>query len=269
MFDFKKTITQGTKQTPQPATETTIYTHLRAQASFHMATSEIYSRMISTPFPSASELIDADDRLITPWQSSLPSHFQENVRQEPRFRLCHSILRWRYRNFRTLMYRPILIRRVISKCQVATNDEENDSYEKIAIQRCLEAARESVDLISYYWRHEHQNTMACWYGLYFLFQAVLIPIYCLRNDPQCSEAVEWREEITKAMRTIESMSRIIESASLFLEKIRSVCGPYLDLSLDGWGRPTEESPQTQIANLYPLMWPALDIAQMDGLDSSL
>ena len=71
------------------------------------------------------------------------------------------------------------------------------------------------------------------------------------------------------MKTIESMSRLNETASRCLEKIRSVCGPYLDLSLDGWGRPTEESPQTQIANLYSLMWPTLEIAQMDGLDSSL
>lgn len=226
--------------------------------------------MISTPFPSASELIEADDRLIATWLSSLPTYFQEAVAQESRFRLCHSILRWRYRNFRTLMYRPILIRRVISRRgQVTSADGEYNSDEEVAIQRCLYAARESVELISAHWLNEHQNTMACWYGLYFLFQAVLIPIYCLRNDPQCPAANAWREQIILTMRTIESMSQIIESATLFLEKIRSVCEPYLDFSVDGWGRPTEESPQTQIANLYPLMWPTLDITHMDGLDSSL
>lgn len=243
---------------------------MRAQVAFHMATSEIYSKMISTSFPSASELIEADDRLISHWLSSLPPYFQEDATQDVTFRLCHSILRWRYRNFRTLMYRPILIRRVMSRRgQIATNGEEFNYHEDIAIERCLQAARESVQLISAYWFNEHKNTMACWYGLYFLFQAVLIPIYCLRNDPQCAAADEWREQITQAMRTIESMSHIIESASLFLEKIRSVCGQYLNYSLDGWGVPTEESPHTQIANLYPLMWPNLDIAHMDGFDTSL
>lgn len=168
------------------------------------------------------------------------------------------------------MYRPIPIRRVMSRRgQIATNGEETNHYEDVAIERCLQAARESVQLISAYWLNEHKSTMACWYGLYFLFQAVLIPIYCLRNDPQCAAADEWREQIGQAMRTIESMSLIIESAALFLEKIRSVCGKYLNYSLDGWGVPTEESPQTQIANLYPLMWPNLDITHMDGFDTSL
>ncbi|KAJ5743810.1 hypothetical protein N7533_008680 [Penicillium manginii] len=241
-------ITQGTRTTPQFSTETTIYTHMRAQVSFHMVTSEIYSRMISTSFPSASELIEADDRLISHWLSSLPPHFQEDATQNVTFRLCHSILRWRYRNFRTLMYRPILIRRVMSRRgQISTSGEESNHHEDISIERCLQAARESVQLISTYWLNESKNTMTCWYGLYFLFQAVLIPIYCLRNDPQCAAADEWREQIGQAMRTIESMAQIIESASLFLEKIRS----------------------TQIANLYPLMWPNLDITHMDGFDTSL
>ncbi|KAJ5083035.1 Zn(II)2Cys6 transcription factor [Penicillium argentinense] len=263
-------ITQETIHQPRPANETTAYTHLRAQATFHMATNEIYSNMISNSFPSAAELIDADDRFISRWLSTLPLYFKEDAVQGKRFRLCHAILRWRYRNFRTLMYRPILLRRVMARPERhAPSNSDSGADEDIAIQRCLEAARESVELISDYWEKEDHNTMACWYGLYFLFQAVLIPIYCLRNDPQSSMAVAWRSQISKAMRTIESMSRLNETASRCLDKIRSVCEPYLDHSVDGWGLPTEESPQTQIANLYSLMWPTLEIAQMDGLDASL
>ncbi|KAL1885445.1 hypothetical protein Plec18167_000939 [Paecilomyces lecythidis] len=263
-------ITQSTRQKPQSVNEVTVYTHLRAQATFHMATCEIYSKITSPPFPSASELTEADDRLIGHWLSSLPPYFQEDATQEPRYRLCHSILQWRYRNFRTLMYRPILLRRVMARSDRGSGDiQDYDAHEEIAIQRCLAAARESVELISAYWAEEQQNTMACWYGLYFLFQAVLIPIYCLRNDPQCAQAVEWREQISRAMRVIESMSRLNDTASRCLEKIRSVCGPYLDPSVDGWGHPTAESPLTQIANLYPLMWPTLEIAQLDGMDAFL
>lgn len=74
----------GTKNTPQPANETPVYTHLRAQATFHMATSQIYSKIISSPFPSASELIELDDALIGHWLFNLPPFFQENVVQELR-----------------------------------------------------------------------------------------------------------------------------------------------------------------------------------------
>ena len=111
--------------------------------------------------------------------------------------------------------------------------------------------------------------MACWYGLYFLFQAILIPVICLRNDPQSPLVVNWREQVLRTMPVLESMGELNPTAVRCLGVIRSLCGTYLDPSMDGWGRPTEESPQTQLANLYPLMWPTLEMSQLDGMDSVL
>ncbi|KAJ5096398.1 hypothetical protein NUU61_005754 [Penicillium alfredii] len=260
--------TQGTKVMPASANETTIYTHMRAQASFHMASREIYSKIISSPFPSPSDLLDMDDKLIGCWLRDIPHFFQESALQEPRFRLCHSILRWRYRNFRILMYRPFLVSRLMIRLGQG-NTQDSDARTDIVVQRCLDAARESVELISIFWSQEQQNMMACWYGLYFLFQAVLIPVICLRNDPNGSLAVGWREQIYQAMSILESMARLNPTALRCLSVIRDRCGIYLDPSTDGWGLPTEESPQTQLAHLYPLMWPTLEMAQLDGMNSVL
>ena len=251
---------------PRLADETTVYTHLRAQATFHTATSQIYSKIISSPFPPASELVDLDDRLIGDWLNSIPSFFQESVRQQPRYQLCHSILRWRYRNFRILMYRPFLLSRLMARpgqCSAL------DSHVRIVIQRCLDSSRETVELISHFWAYEQRSMMACWYGLYFLFQAVLIPVVCLRNDPQELRATEWVEQILEAMRTLESMAILNPTALRCLSVIKALCGTYLDKSVDGRALPTDESPQTQLAQLYPLMWPTLEMAQLDGMDSFL
>ncbi|KAJ5730369.1 uncharacterized protein N7483_004877 [Penicillium malachiteum] len=245
-------ITAGTKRLPQPANETTVYTHLRAQATFHMATSPIYSKIISSPFPSAAELIELDDRLIGYWLANLPPYFQENVPQTQKFRLCHSIMRWRYRNFRIFMYRPFLVGRLMARPERDEGDlggTENENESEIAIQRCLDAARESVGLIANFWEQEQQ-------------------IICLRNNPQHMLAEDWRRQILQAMPILESMAHLNHSSSRCLEVIRSLCGSYLDPSIVGWG-PTEESPQTQLANLYPLMWPTLDTVQPDGMDSIL
>lgn len=241
---------------------------MRAQATFHSATSGIYSKIISSPFPSASELLDMDDKLIENWLRDLPPFFRGSVLQQPKFRLCHSILQWRYRNFRILMYRPFLLSRLISRLGQGTT-QDNDAQADVAIQRCLDAARESVELISIFWAQEQQNMMACWYGLYFLFQAILIPVICLRNDPEGPLAVGWREQIHQAMNILESMALLNPTAYRCLSVIRDRCGTYLDTSVDGWGPPTEESPQTQLAHLYPLMWPTLEMAQLDGMDSVL
>lgn len=248
---------------PRLADETTVYTHLRAQATFHIATSQIYSKIIPSPFPPASELVDLDDRLIGGWLNTIPSFFQESVRQEPRYRLCHSILRWRYRNFRILMYRPFLLGRLMARPGQCTT---LDSHVRIVIQRCLDSSRETVELISDFWAHEQRSMMAC---CYFLFQAVLIPVVCLRNDPQELRVTEWVEQIQEAMRILESMAILNPTALRCLSIIKACCSTNLDNSIDGRGHPTDESPQTQLAQLYPLMWPTLEMAQLDGMDSSL
>lgn len=239
---------------PEPANETTVYTHLRAQTTFHLAACQIYTKITSSRFPSATELIELDDRLIGGWLTSLPSYFQEHVRQAPKFLLCHSIMRWRYRNFRILMYRPFLVRQLMVR-GVYCPGEENDLNTPAAIQRCLDAARESVELISSFWMHEQRSILACWYGLYFLFQAVLIPVICLRNEPQSPLAMVWRDQISEATAVIESMAELNPTAQRCLGVIRSLCGAYLMPDINAWGGPTEESVQTQLANLYPLMWP--------------
>lgn len=169
------------------------------------------------------------------------------------------------------MYRPFLVGRLMARPERGESgleSDENDSESDIAIQRCLEAARGSVDLIATFWDQEQKSMMACWYGLYFLFQAILIPVICLRNNPQHMLAEDWRRQILQAMPVLESMSHLNSTSSRCLGVIRSLCGSYLDPSIVGWG-PTEESPQTQLVNLYPLMWPTLDTVQADGMDSIL
>ncbi|KAL4886125.1 fungal-specific transcription factor domain-containing protein [Aspergillus karnatakaensis] len=273
-------ITAATKRMPLATQETTIYTHLLAQAKFHLATSHIYSKIISHPLPSAAALIELDDQYIGGWLADLPPYFNETALQIPKFALCHAILRWRYRNFRILMYRPFLVGRIMSRTQHPnptsnSNSGANDPHVAIAIDRCLSAAQEAVHLISTFWLlHSHQdpsqrNSMACWYALYFLFQAILIPVICLRNDPQSPLADGWRSQVLQAVEVLESMALLNPTAQRCLGVIRSLCGGYLQQSGigEGWGQPTEESPQTQLANLYPLMWPTLEMGALEAGDS--
>ncbi|KAF2491811.1 hypothetical protein BU16DRAFT_621315 [Lophium mytilinum] len=265
-------ITAGTRNMPPPAQETTVYSHLRAQSTFHLATCQIYARIISTPYPSATEMLELDDMLIQQWLLSLPQYYQEHVTQTPRNILAHSILRCRYRNFRILMYRPFLVRRMITRDidRSRTNQPEDHQSSEIAIQRCLDNAQESIDLIANMWFEGQKPMMACWYGLYFLFQAVLIPVICLRNQPQSPAANSWLAQVTTAIHVIESMAQLNPSAQRCLGVIRSLCGAYLvpNTDVDGWDA-TQESPQTQLNGLYPLLWPTLDTAQFEGVDNML
>ncbi|KAI9734015.1 MAG: hypothetical protein M1834_002672 [Cirrosporium novae-zelandiae] len=267
-------ITAATRVKPPEATGTTIYTHCRVQATFHLTTMQIYSCVISTPFPSATQLIELDDALIGQWLASIPPYYQEHVPQQPKYLLCHSIMRWRYRNLRLLMYRPFILRRIVLKRKEKQRSNNLDSLPddpkvEIAVQRCLDAASETVDLITAFWNQNEKTMLACWYGLYFLFQAIMVAVVCLRNDPLSPPADGWRQQIRKAIFVIEDMARMNQAAERCLEVIRSLCGSYLTPETDGWNGPTQESPQTQLTGLYPLMWPTLEPTQFDGVENML
>lgn len=265
-------ITPSTRKWPSEAQFTTLYTHVRCQASFHLATSPIYSRVISSSFPTAEEMLKLDDANLATYLASIPPWFQEDAPQLPKFRLSHAILQWRCRNFRILMYRPYLMRRFMLKeraGQQPFRQGSSSSSDEFAIQRCLFTAAETVQLITGYWRNQRQNVMACWYSLYFLFQATLIPVVCLRNEPYSGQAVEWRDQILNALEVIVDMARLNPAASRCHWTINNLCGAYLAQDVAQWDAPTEESPQTQLNALYSFTWPMADASLDAGFDLAM
>ncbi|KAI1613996.1 Zn(II)2Cys6 transcription factor [Exophiala viscosa] len=257
-------ITVNTKTYPAEASETTLYTHVRCQARFHLATSSIYARLISSRFPTAEEMLQADDTHLARWLQDIPSYFREGVTVAPKYRLSHSTLQWRWRNFRMLMYRPFLMRKFMTKRR--TTALPTSSSDEQAIQRCLESAAESINLITNYWQYGTQNVLACWYGLYFLFQATLIPVVCLRNEPQSPFAADWRNQISQALQTISSMTRLNSTAARCHEVVMKLCGAYLAQDMTIWESPTSESPFTQLNALNSFMWPMADPQLSTGYD---
>lgn len=101
---------------------------------------------------------------------------------------------------------------------------------------------------------------------YFLFQASLVPIFCLRNEPLSEHAHSWRYDIELALSVIESMFSINSSSLKCHDTIHNLCGEYLasNSSSDSFKMAsTQESPQTQISNVYSMMWPNVPAAEAD------
>ena len=162
------------------------------------------------------------------------------------------------------MYRPFLMRRFLTKRRSTTLPAS--TFDDSAIQRCLEAAAESVRLITRYWKHGTQNVLACWYSLYFLFQATLIPVICLRNEPHSTLAAGWRNQVFNALETILDMTRLNSAVSRYYDVIMKLCGAYLAQDMSQWGSPTTESPLTQLNALNSFLWPMTDPQLSNGYD---
>jgi transcriptional regulatory protein GAL4 len=111
---------------------------------------------------------------------------------------------------------------------------------------------------------------------YFLFQAVLIPCICLRNSPVDPQAHEWRSQILTTLSVISLLTQVNSSSARCYQVIMKLCGQYLedaaieetrlgiDSGSEGAGMdPIDESPQTQMNDLYSMMWPNVPVLEAD------
>lgn len=261
----ERDLTHASTSLPSARTGITAYSSVIWQTRFHLSTNEIYTKVINASFSSVDELLDLDDRNIEPWRQQWSQQAQD---PPARFKLSRSIMEWRYRNFRIIMYRPFVIRHALQSHTIE-NGEYSTGALQTAIERCMHEARESINSIRDYWTSSMKNRMSAWYALYFLFQASLIPCVRLRNEPSSEHAPEWRTQIRTSLDVINDIGHLNPASKECKEVVSRLCSQYLfqtsqhETSPGANGgmllEPIEESPLTQIDNMYPMMWPGTDI----------
>ncbi|KAJ4863530.1 fungal specific transcription factor domain-containing protein [Trichoderma breve] len=221
-----KDLTAMSSSYPPDPEEITVYTAVRTQARFFIATNPIYLRIISKPLPSARELLQLEAQCIGSWAEKTPSYFSETAAIPPTSVFSHSVMQWRWRNFRMIMYRPFVIRRALL---ARSGRRDNSSPESLqAYERCLEDAKQSILSISAFWAANDHNRLFAWYALYFLFQAALIPCICLQNESSSSNAPDWRDQIVTSLKVIAALVPVNPSARRCYQVLVSLCGAHLD-----------------------------------------
>ncbi|UKZ45885.1 hypothetical protein TrVGV298_000078 [Trichoderma virens] len=221
-----KDLTAMSSSYPSDPEEISVYTAVRTQARFFIATNPIYIRIISKPLPSARELLQLEAQCLESWAENTPSYFSETASIPPKFVFSHSVMQWRWRNFRMIMYRPFVIRRALL---ARSGRQDNSSPESLqAYERCLNDAKQSILSISAFWAANDHIRLFAWYALYFLFQAALIPCICLQNEPSSSNASDWRDQIVSSLKVIAALVPVNPSARRCHQVIVSLCGTHLN-----------------------------------------
>ncbi|PPJ56309.1 hypothetical protein CBER1_00716 [Cercospora berteroae] len=255
-------LTHASLSLPPPKKGLTPYSAVASQARFHLATNDIYARIISSDFPSATELLQLDKERIETWHS-IWSDDAMNIPE--RYRLPRMIMNWRFRNFRIIMFRFHLIKHVLRSREVGPQPT-NDPATQEVIDRCLTEAEASIASIHGYWHNAEHNVMASWYGLYFIFQASMIPTIMLRNNPNAPQADTWRTQLHLVLTVLESMHFINAASKECRELIIRLCGGFLATNAgiaEASLHPVEESPETQLSGLQGMMWPGVHGTETD------
>ncbi|KAF2156385.1 hypothetical protein K461DRAFT_95198 [Myriangium duriaei CBS 260.36] len=263
-------VTPSTTNPPTETQATTLYTHLRCQATFHLATSEIYSKMIAIPYPTAEEMVVLDDVVLTKFKNELPIFYREDAQQLPKYQFPHAVLHWRFHNFRILVFRAFVLRSLFSANSTDQSRERTppSAAEDQAVQRCFETAEHTIKSISSFWQSNRHNVLTCWYGLYFLFQAVMIPVASLRNCPVSAQAPSWKEQIHLALNVMEQMAHLNPTAVRCQRALNNLCGRFLGPDSVGASSFNLESPQTQLQLMQSITWPMADTFDAIPLDMS-
>ncbi|KAF5611391.1 regulatory GAL4 [Fusarium subglutinans] len=222
----EKDLTQDSTHCPPEVEGITMYTYIRVQSAYHLSTMTVYNRLITSPFPSATELITLDDVCIGSWLAQVPYYYLAVPPPDSEFALGMGISEWRYRNLRIVMYRPFLVRWARSSAQ---NAQQNlTSSENLAVFRCLDAAKESITHIQGYWTSRSHSRLAAFYILYFLFHATLIPVHCLRQNPHHALAPDWRAQIQASLSIMGAMAELNPNSSKCRDITLKLCWPHLE-----------------------------------------
>jgi transcriptional regulatory protein GAL4 len=287
---FDSNLTASTLSSPGNVESPTIYTSVRVQSQFHLLTTSLYNRIISKPFPSAKQVLLWDDLYIGRWLQLVPEYYREDAIVPERHALSHAIMTWRYKHLRMVIYRPFLIQNALMSSQHGSSpgaySEDNRGninsksdkgsyssssvYAEVTCERCLKESRETIRHINKFWQTHAHTRMACWYALYFLFSATLVPVISLRNDPQSPMASEWREDIEIATQIVKSMVELSTFAEKCFQTLERLSIGYTshnggqDASETGQvPDSTDESPITQMLSMHSMMWPEVPEFNME------
>ncbi|KAJ5231657.1 uncharacterized protein N7469_006245 [Penicillium citrinum] len=223
-------LTASTLEAPANVDAPTIYTNVRVQSQFHLLTNHIYNRVISKPSPTAKEVIEWDDFYITKWLNLVPDYYKETATVLEKHRFPHAIMTWRYKHFRLIIYRPFFIQKAlqINQQQTAsltsftvpsTQIPPDQTNIDIAYERCIKESHETISSIDNFWKTARHTRMECWYALYFLFSATLVPVILLHNESQSLHSKSWQEDIDKAIWIIRGMVELSPFAGRCVETL--------------------------------------------------
>lgn len=198
---------------------------------FAKIATQIEDVLAITPLVPNTEMCALDGALVE-WQHQLPQALQLGSTHgiSESILSTRSIMRWRYQITRVVLHRPVLLNYAMRRIPFSQLREE----EQDAVEKCRAIARELIADIA---ANRRPNQMCCWNGLWFLYNASLVPLLSLFSDPHDSENVELsRESVELALQTmtqimhysptgkrsIDAASRIYEASKRLIADTRSI-----------------------------------------------
>ncbi|AFR98143.2 nuclear protein [Cryptococcus neoformans C23] len=223
-----RAFTPAARLPPVEVNEPTIYTALINQASFHASTNRIYTRVMSSPAPSATETLALDSDLLG-WYATVPEHLHpQNEPVSPHWLdFAQYKMFWRYCNLRIILHRRAFLERALKALPLWVTDEDiegddNTVAEIKCTRLCQYNASDTIHSMSrFFSMRQRMSRLESWYGLHFLFHASFIPLIALHVDPNSPRRPVWEEEVSLARKILVSLKDdpLVERCLLIIDAL--------------------------------------------------
>jgi hypothetical protein len=196
----------------------------------------------------------AYDAQMVKWYEELPSILSNPEEPCPEFlRRVRLIMKWRFQNIRIILHRPYLLTTALRRCTWNTLSAD----EKVAVGKTRLLAMKTIEDIS---QDCMPDLLSGWNGVWFCFQACMVPLVSLFSDASQPEEVrKWRASIETALHYFDSVGDYSIAAKRSADAVSKLYQAYKVFAASGQQTPapmpmpmpsTHQQYQTQIP--YPV-----------------
>ncbi|KAM0143455.1 hypothetical protein ACHAO1_000555 [Botrytis cinerea] len=220
-------------------------TPLVENIKFCKVATQIQDALAQTPLLRNEDLTNLDRQLVE-WYDNLPWILRSTEPCPESIHTARCVMKWRYQNLRMVLYRSVLLNLANRGNQGISPTKE----ELAAVQTCRKIAQESIEDISREWT---PNQMLGWNGVWFMYQASMIPLVSMFWESWNTNLVRiWQSQIEVVLEAFDGMA----DWSLAAKRSREVVSKVYEVSK----RPLTRQPSPGLGHMTD------DMNRMGGID---
>ena len=134
---------------------------------FCKISTHIQDVLAQSPVLHTNQRLELDRELVC-WYENLPWILRSTEPCAESFYTARCIMKWRYQNLRIVLHRPVLLNLASSGSEAHASQDDLE-----AVSRCRMLAKQTIEEIAREWT---PNQMLGWNGVWFMYQASMIPL---------------------------------------------------------------------------------------------
>lgn len=165
---------------------------------FCKISTQIQDVLAQSPLLRNEDRMILDNQLVS-WHDNLPWILKSTEPCAESIHTARSVMKWRYQNIRIVLYRPVLL-----NLANRGNESSPTQEELAAVAKCRAIAKQSIEDIAREWT---PNQMLGWNGVWFMYQASMIPLVSMFWESWNPQLVrDCQNQIEIVLEAFEGMS---------------------------------------------------------------